>query len=491
LVIAEEIITKTPLMQFTRQSQSQNQKQGYYLSIQHMQFMHLLHLSGYALDEYLQNQLEENPLLELNENDPDKELVGEADTLLEKEKQDVFDEEFFEEEYPGDYEKNYSSSGSEEDVYQSPVVQFETFTEQLKNQIDLMNITEEQKTFSKYIIDELDDDGYLRRTNAEIANDYGFRCGKIVDEAEVEKILKIVQQCEPAGIAARNLQECLLLQLNSKESSSTIEIAKLVLRDHYNKYVNHNFQDITSALDISPEIFKEVTEIIHTLYPKPNTSIDKYELFKNQITPAFEVTYDGNEFNISIVNSKYCNLSIIQNAEELNKNTTRNIKTIKSEKKYWTKMVNEAYCLVEAVKQREKTMMTVINSILKLQLDFFKYGDKKLLKPMVLEQVAALSGCDISTVSRITSNKYVQTSYGCFLLKNLFSSSLQAGEEQVSSHKVKELIEEIIKKESKDQPLTDNQIVESLKEMGISIARRTVVKYRDIMGIPNYSMRIS
>lgn len=153
-------------------------------------------------------------------------------------------------------------------------------------------------------------------------------------------------------------------------------------------------------------------------------------------------------------------------------------------------MATEAHCLIEAIKQREKTMMAVMRSIIKLQSDFFKFGEKRLLKPMILEQVANMAKCDISTVSRITSNKYVQTGYGCFLLKNLFSSSLQAAnDEQVSSHKVKELIEDIIKQENKQNPLTDNQIVESLKGMDISIARRTVVKYRDMIGIPSYSMR--
>jgi len=476
-------------MQFsTRQSQSQNQKQGYYLSIQHMQFMHLLHLSGYALDEYLQNQLEENPLLELSEKENDElEGADETDPILEKE--NLYDEEFFQEEYTSDVERNYSSTQSEENVYEAPVLQLETFTEQLKNQIDLMNITEDQKNFSKYIIDELDDDGYLRRTNVDISNDYSFRHGKIVDEKEVEKIIDIVQQCEPAGIAARNLQECLLLQLKNRKTSSSVETAKIIIAHHYDKFVSRNFQGIITDLGITSETFNKALEMIQTLSPKPNTSIDKYELFKNQITPAFEIVYDGNEFNISIVNSKYCNLSIIQNAGEVSKHESGTIKTIKSEKKYWTKMVNEAQCLVDAIKQREKTMMSVMSSILKIQLDFFKYGDKKLLKPMILEQVAVLAGCDISTVSRITSNKYVQTSYGCILLKNLFSSSLQAGEEQVSSHKVKELIEEIIKKESKQSPFTDNQIVESLKGMGISIARRTVVKYRDMLGIPSYSLR--
>src|ERR1051326_241265 len=187
------------------QNQHQTRNQGYYLSIQHMQFMHLLHLSGYALDEYLQNQLEENPLLELNEKSADSDSDADNDTEtddLKKEEAEVFDEEFFsEEEFAG--EKNYSAAQSDEDVYRAPIEQFDTFSEQLKNQIEFMNITPEQKKLANYIVDELEDDGYLKRSGKDIAFDYGFSSGKLIYEEEVEKAVKIVQQCEPPGTGAR------------------------------------------------------------------------------------------------------------------------------------------------------------------------------------------------------------------------------------------------------------------------------------------------
>lgn len=468
------------------QSQNQSNKQGYYLSMHHMQFMHLLHLSGHALDEYLQNQLEENPLLELAEKNDD----AEAENIEKNE----YDEEFFDDAYKEDYkaeEKNYGSSrGGDEDVYQAPVIQFETFYEKLKAQVELMNISENQKKITCYIVDALDEDGYLKRGNKDISYDYSFSNGTFISEEEVEAAVKILQQCEPAGIGARNLQECLLIQLNAKKNkSSIVEIAKTILKDYYDKLVNRNLQPILNTLNITSEKLTEALQLIQTLDPKPNADTDKYELFKNQISPSFEVVYDGHEFSVSIVNSKYGNLTVSQTIEEFNKRDFGSAKNEKSEKKYWIKMASDAQCLVEAIKQREKTMMAVISSILKLQTDFFKFGDKRFLQPMILEQVAGLSGCDISTVSRITSNKYVQTSFGCFLLKDLFSSSLHGEEGNVSSHKVKELIEEIIKNENKKNPFTDNQIVDLLKGMGISIARRTIVKYRDMLGIPTYSLR--
>ena len=277
-----------------------------------------------------------------------------------------------------------------------------------------MNLTEEEKKLSNYIVDELEGDGYLKRSNKEIAFDYSFSTGKLIYEGEVEKAVKIVQQCEPAGIGSRNLQECLLNQLQRKKEKTLLSvIATTIVRDHYDKLVSRNFHGIISSMNIAGENFKEALELIHALNPKPNTNSDKNQLLQDQITPSFEVMYDGNEFSISIINSKYGDLAICQDIDEKISTETKSKKNIRQEKKYWIKMSSEAHGLIEAIRQREKTMMAVIKSIVKLQSDFFKKGDKKLLKPMILEHVAILSACDISTVSRITSNKYVQTAHGC------------------------------------------------------------------------------
>src|ERR1051325_11598264 len=272
------------------QNQHQTRNQGYYLSIQHMQFMHLLHLSGYALDEYLQNQLEENPLLELNEKAPE-ENTGEVDTGEDSKKEsegdaEVLDDDFFDEdEFAG--EKYYSSQQSDEDVYRAPVTQFDTLTEQLKSQIEFMNITPEQRRLANYIVDELEDDGYLKRASKDIAFDYSFSTGQLIYEEEVEKAIQLVQQCEPAGTGARTLQECLLIQLGKrKEKSIFADTALKMIREHYDKLISRNFQGIINAMGITNEQFKGIMELIQTLNPRPNTSPDKNELIKEQITPS-------------------------------------------------------------------------------------------------------------------------------------------------------------------------------------------------------------
>jgi len=466
------------------QSQTQSNKQGYYLSTQHMQFMQLLHLSGQALDEYLQNQLEENPLLEIADKNPEDNENPDSE---------IFAEEFYDEAYKEDYkyEEKASFNSKTEDQYIAPVIQLDTFYDKLKTQIIWMPISEELKKLAYYLVDALDEDGFLKRDNDSISYDYSFSTGDYVDATEVAKAVKILQQCEPPGIAARDLRECLLLQLSAKKmKSSGLLIAQKILTDHYTKLSSQNFQAIQESLAITGEQLTEALQILQTLSPKPNVENDKYEIFRNQITPSIEVAFDGHDFSVNIVNSKFGNLAVSQTIEEFTKRDFANSKIDKLEKKYWIKMASDAQCLVEAIRQREKTMMAVISAILKLQLEFFKYGDKRFLQPMILDQVAKLSSCDISTVSRITSNKYVQTAFGCFLLKDLFSSSLHTSEGQVSSHKVKELIEEMIKGENKKKPMTDNQIVNELKMSGISIARRTIVKYRELLGIPSYSLRI-
>jgi RNA polymerase sigma-54 factor len=471
------------------QTQHQAQKQGYYLSLQHLQFMHLLHLSGYALDEYLQNQLEENPLLEQAE--PEPEDIAEPDSEPETDHQEsefpVEMDDYFSE-YDHFQDRNLVNTTKE--AYQAPFAQYESFTELLKAQIDLMNVSHHEKLLATYIIDELEEDGYLKRTNEDIANNFTLAFSMITEPQEVEKAVKLVQQCDPPGIAARNLQECLLIQLRTIEKkNSTTYNAIYILEDFYKAFAGRDFKKIITSLNLSQAEFNAALDLIHSLSPKPNTCQDDYETLSNQITPAIEVTMEENDFNVSIINSRYANIRINPVAEDLNTIILSNKKKGKSEKKYWAKMLNEAHSLVVAIKQREKTMMNVMCSIIRLQKDFFRYGEMKMLRPMTLEQVAELACCDISTVSRITSNKYVQTSHGCFLLKTLFSGSLQSGSDQVSSHTVKEMIVEMISHENKSHPLTDNQIVDTLKEKGIAIARRTVVKYRDILGVPNHMLR--
>lgn len=470
------------------QNQSQQQKQGYYMSQQHLKLMHIMHLSGYALQEYIANEIEQNPVLEV-ERDAEVELETEEENS-EKEKDD-FDEDLL---WPDEdlYEKSHKQN-SNEDYYETPVVQYSSLQENLKDQIHMMNLDSEQVEICCYLIDELEDDGYLRRPVSEVTDDYGFFTGKMVAEEKIAEALAILQQCEPAGIAARDLHECLLLQLKRKVASGC-PVHSLSLRlmdEYYDMFTQKQFQRIKTALDISSEELEKSVRYISKLNPKPVTETNRYELLKEQIIPDFEVFTEDNELYISLTSAESVKLRVNGNYADANISTTtpREKKQVND---YFQNLISDANTLLNALKERESTMMSIMTIIAEMQPDFFRSGDIKELRPMILQDVANRTGFDISTVSRITSNKYVQTPFGIFCLKNLFMRAIPTEGSDIASStsiQVQDQIQQIVKTENKQKPFSDTDIMKILKEKGVNIARRTVVKYRELAGIPNSTMR--
>ncbi len=476
------------MKQQQNQKQTQKLKQGYYLSHQHMKLMHIMHLSGYALQEYIANELEQNPALEAESEIEPPEQREENTNKEERE----FDPDLWDND-DDLFEKNYKLPTQQEEYYEAPVIQFYSLPENLKEQIHLMNLPEDITTLACYLADELEEDGYLRISIADAAYDYGFSLGKLIEEAQIETALAALQQCEPAGVGARNLQECLLLQLHRKKNQQD-EITQLsikILRDHYQHFVQRHFNKIKSELSIDSTTFESCIALISKLNPKPVSESNKYELLKEQIIPEFEVSVENDQLFVALTSSEFTKLRVNEdfNATQMKSNNETELKEASN---YFQHLVNEANTLVNALKERETTMMNIITWIVKMQPDFFKSGDTKDLKPMILQDVAHATGYDISTVSRITSNKHVQTPFGIFALKGLFMRGLNAGDPAqapTTAIRVQELITQIIKEEDKTNPLSDNDIVALLNKQGSHIARRTVVKYRESLSIPNSSLR--
>lgn len=466
------------------QKQNQQQKQGYYMSQQHLKLMHIMHLSGYALQEYIANEIELNPALEAeSENDNNAE---------EEVKEEEFDTEFLWDEDEEPYEKNLQKQNSGETHYEAPVIQYNSLQENLKDQVQMLNLNEEIAELANYLIDELDDDGYLRRPVAEVADDYSFSHGKVMQEEKVQEALKAVQSCEPAGVAARNLHECLLLQLKKRVVKDTVQVHALkLIENYYDAFVQRQFPKIKAEMNISTEELEKCILYISKLNPKPVTETNKYELLREQIIPDFEVSVEDNELYVSLTSSEFVKLRVNPDyaAPDLNiKNTSEK----KQAENYFQNLVNDANTLINALKERETTMMKVMTAIAEMQPDFFRSGDPRDLRPMILQDIATKTGYDLSTVSRITSNKHVQTPFGIFSLKNLFMraiSSEKANSPSATSIQVQELIQQIVREEDKQKPLSDTNIMQLLKEKDITIARRTVVKYRELSGIPNSEMR--
>lgn len=467
------------------QQQKQQQKQGYYMSQQHLKLMHIMHLSGYALQEYIANEIEMNPVLEM-EKEADVELKN-------NEEDDSFDSELVWDSEDESFEKNYKQTTSNEDYYEAPIVQYYSLQENLKAQIQMLNLSAELTEIIYYLIDELNDDGYLPAPLSEVTDSYEFCNGKIVQEEKIENALNILQKCEPAGVGARDLRECLLLQLRRKKKSDH-KIHKLSMRlleDEYQAFVQRQYLKIKTALDISSEELEKCINYISKLSPKPVTEINKYELLKEQIIPDFEVTVEDQEIYVSLTSSEFVKLLVNTNYTSKDMNIRNNAER-KQVDDYYKNLVSDANSLVNALKERETTMINVMKVIVQMQPDFFKSGDIKELRPMILQDIAVSTGFDISTISRITSNKHVQTPFGIFGLKNLFMRAIPS--ERVDSSpstsiQVQELIQQIVKKENKAKPLSDTHIMQLLKKQEISIARRTVVKYRELAGVPNSTMR--
>lgn len=475
------------MKQNQEQKQSQQLKQGYYLSQQHLKLMHLMHLTGFGLREYLSNEIEQNPALELEKEEPDEQEQENENELIEMDPDLMMsDEDIFR---PGNIK------APAEEFYEAPVVDYTSLQDNLKEQIHMMTLSHELTDAACFIIDELDDDGYLHRELNDVFDDYSFSNIKFMEENIMEEALEALHKCEPPGIGARNLRECLILQLKRKlerkKDNPDIINALKILKEYYELFTHKDFSEICNAMNITEADFNRSLKEISHLHPKPVTDTNKYELLKQQIIPDFEVRAEDGNLYISLNQSDFTRLRVNQEFVSQPIRTT-----IKSEKKqtenYLKHLVSEANVLCAALKEREITMMKVINAIVKRQSDFFKSGNKMDLQPMILQDIAQDTGYDISTVSRITSNKYVQTMHGMYLLKNLFMRKInhsESGADANTALGIREIIQQIIREENKDHPLSDIEIADMLDKRGIHIARRTVVKYREIMGVPSSGIR--
>ncbi|CAN5623212.1 RNA polymerase factor sigma-54 [soil metagenome] len=472
-----------------QQSNKQVQKQGYYLSQHHLRLMHLLHLSGFALQEYIANEIEQNPALELEFESLDQ---LEEDQSIED---NVFDPDLFSND-DDLFEKSYNQSQSGKEVfYEAPVIHYSSLNENLKDQIHHMRLKEGLTDITCYLIDELDDDGYLRRSLNDVSFDYGFTFGKLFNESDFEDGLKVLQTCDPVGIGARDLKECLVLQLRRKiEGDHVHPLLKkclTILEDCYELFVQRKFGRIMEKTHLNEEELNQALHIIRHLNPKPVTETNKYELMLQQIIPEFELSFDEEQIYVSFSHKDATKLKVNASFDRRILKVNGDTETNQVEK-YYSELINDAQNIVDALKERESTMMKVISEIASVQIEFFKTGDIKDLKPMILQDISANTGFDISTISRITSNKHIQTPHGIYALRNLFMRNINPNLEQNTQNTalgIKEEIKKIIAEEDKSKPYLDSEIANLLKDIGIQLARRTVVKYREALGIPNSTLR--
>ena len=468
-------------------SQIQTQKQQLKILPQQIQMLNIFHLNVLELDQRIQDEVDENPLLEKN----DEEDTQNADKFAKEAVQDFQDwEEHGYDDIP-DYKMEYENYFNSEAVPNIPIKASTDFREVLKDQIRYIELTPRQLQLADYIIDCLSSNGFLLQDIDDMADDLSFKEGMIVEPEELVDVVKAIQLLEPVGIGAKNARECLLIQLNRIDKKGPdVKKAIQLLEDHYSDLSHRNMEKIMEALSLEEDELKIILKLLSSLKMKPILEEIEGNLnINNNILPDFILTVNEEEnIEVNLFKSRSSSLYINQSLMESVHNSSVN--RDKSATQYLKSKLNSAQWFVNAIKQRESTMMQIMRAIVVLQREYFIYGDVSLLKPMILKNIADKVGVDISTVSRVTSNKYVDTPFGIILLKNLFTEGIINKEGEVISNRViQSAIEGVIEKEDKANPFTDQQLVTILATKGIIVARRTIAKYREQLQIPVAQLR--
>ena len=475
-------------------------KLGQKLAPQQIQLMKLIQLHTLEFEEELERELEENPALEKVTDDKEEDYDNLGNDY-ESDGTESIETDFNVDEYLYDDEPSYKTASSnyspddEEFDNESLLTEGQTIYEYLLEQIRLSNISDEELKIAEYLIGNLDNDGYLRRDLKSIVDDLAFSQGIYTDIPKLEYILEnYIQKLEPAGVGARNLQECLLLQIEKKVSDNpNVSIAASILKNQFDALSNKHYSKIIQRYNIDEEQLKDVLEEIAKLSPKVGGNFDTQTITINQeIIPDFIIQVKDNEV-IPMLNNKNAPTLRVSNEYKEILETYSNDKSSPEHKQaalFIKQKLDAAKWYIDAVNQRQNTLIQTITAIAKMQKEYFITGDEKNIKPMILKDISDITGFDISTISRVVKSKYADTPHGIVYLKNLFSDSLTNDEgEEVSTKEIKNHLQEIIDKENKKKPLTDDALVTALKEKGYNIARRTIAKYREQLNIPVERLR--
>ena len=391
-----------------------------------------------------------------------------------------------------DYRLRVNNYGKDERPQYNTFSVKESFTQSLMEQLGFRNLSEHEHDVAAFIIGSLDDDGYLRRDIGSLVDDLAFRMNITTDEEEVERLLRIIQDFEPSGVGARDLRECLLIQLKTLKQSEDVVNAERILTDWFHEFSTKHFQKIMMKLGLSEKEMKAAMARIVKLNPSPGGQIDdSYNDQAQQIVPDFILDIENGELKLSMPRFSIPEIRINRKYAELLMDAANSSERQKKEAATFVKQkMDSAKWFVEALKQRHNTLLSTMQAIVDYQHDYFMSGDEANLRPMVLKDIAGITGFDISTISRVVNSKYIETHFGIFPLKYFFSEGLENKDgEEVSTRELKKVLQECVENEDKHKPLTDDQLVSLMNEKGYKVARRTIAKYRDQLGIPKARMR--
>ncbi len=488
-------------------SQSLQQKLLQKLSPQQIQLMKLLQVPTANLEERIKEELEENPALEVTEEDhEDNYEDGQNDEFS-----DANDEEYdgSEDDYGnidiseyvhegddevGDYRLRDENYGDNDEQKTIPHRIEKTFHEHLLDQLGMLPLDERKHKIAEQIIGSLDDDGYLRRDITAIADDLAFRQGVDASEEEINELISLIQLFDPPGICCRSLQECLLLQLErQKAEGKEVEKAIDILNRYFDEFTKKHYEKIQRGLDLTDEGLKEVIGQIIRLNPKPGGTVGESNRAESYVIPDFFILNNAGRLELTLNSKNAPDLRISEGYREMLKEYDKGSKKDKRQKEavlFIKQKIDAAKWFIDAIKQRQHTLISTMQAIMDYQHEFFLTGDETTLRPMILKDIAERTGLDISTVSRVANSKFVQTEFGTYRLKFFFSESLSTDSgEEVSTREVKKILSDLVEGENKKKPLSDERLTELLQEKGYNIARRTVAKYREQLNIPVARLR--
>lgn len=484
-------------------TQTQALKQTQSLTPQQLQVVRMLEMPVSELEECIHTELLDNAALVTKDDDLDSNTDSESesgdDLSMDSDPSTIRDsslDDYSSEDDTPDWLLERTSNQSMQQEQEIPFSENNTFYEELDKQIGEHDLTEHQQELVKYLIGSLDDDGLLRKDLSSIEDELMIYHNVMVNDGELESALKVLQSFDPAGIGARNLQECLLIQLGRRKDSRFRQLEIEIVKNYFEEFTHKHWDKIQQRLELSDDDFKQVIFDLTHLNPRPGSSLGEIT-GKNfqQILPDFIVdTDDDGNISISLNNGNIPELHVSRSfRDSLEDLTRRKDKISKSAREgllYTKQKIDAAQGFINAVKQRQMTLYSTMKAIVDLQRPFFQEGDESLLKPMILKDVADRTGLDISTISRVSNSKYVQTNYGIYPLKFFFSDgyTTENGEE-LSTREIRRILKECIDKEDKRKPMTDEALANILKEKGYPIARRTVAKYREQLGLPVARMR--
>lgn len=476
------------------------------LSPQQIQLMKLLQVPTANLETRIKEELEENPALELEperfdeqagtteETDPMADHLEPEQEAADYDSINVSDYIQDDENEPGDYRLKDDHIPELPEEGSLPLQSGTSFYDALLDQLQVLNLNEQQQVIAEQIVGSIDEDGYLRRDTSAMVDDLAFRQNVIATNAEVEEVIALIQQFDPPGVAARDLRECLLIQLRRRpEQEEVVLLAIRALTDYFDEFSKRHYDKIQKGLSITEEELKEVVALITKLNPKPGGDSHDITAEQQYVLPDFFVYQQGGKLELTLNARNAPDLRISEGYRDMLKDYEKGAKKDKRQKEavlFIKQKIDSAKWFIDAIRQRQQTLLLTMRAILDHQQAFFLSGDESELRPMILKDIAQVTGLDISTVSRVANSKYVQTEFGTFRLKFFFNEALSTDSgEEVSTREVKKMLADLIGAEDKQHPLSDDQLTDLLQEKGYTIARRTVAKYREQLNYPVARLR--